>query len=106
MSSAYGGPQQPAAQQCQRYRRDSSRCPNLTTQRDGWCRGDGCDGFRRSSMSSAPPPPDWDGPLPSPSALQPAAPVGVVLPPIDVTAVHITQRAIDSYRFHGGSSES
>lgn len=45
--------------------------------------------------------------MPPPSALQPAAPVGVVLPPIDVTAVHITQRTIDSYRFHhGGSSES
>jgi hypothetical protein len=107
MSLAYGGPQQPAVQQCQRYRRDGSRCPNLTTQRDGWCRGDDCDGFRRASMSSAPPPPDWDSPLPPPSALQPAIPVGVALPPIDATAVHITQRAIDSYRFHhGGSSES
>lgn len=107
MSLAYGESQQPTAQQCQRYRRDGRRCLNLTTQRDGWCRSVDCDGFRRASMSASPPPPDWDSPLPPPSTLPPARPVGQALPPIDVAAVHITQRAIDSYRFHhGGSSES
>jgi hypothetical protein len=102
---AYGGPPQPSAalRQCERFRREGACCTNQTRHADGWCRQDGCGGFRRASTTSAPPPAFSTKP---PDAAQPdsagtAVPHRSALAPM---AVRITTAAIDSYRYHHGGS--
>src|SRR5688500_258909 len=58
LTLAYGGPSRPGGplKRCERFSREGSRCTNETRHADGWCQQDGCDGFRRASTSSAPPP--------------------------------------------------
>lgn len=66
---------------------------------DGCWRLDGCDGFRRASTSSTPPP---VRDAPRPDAMQEEA-VATALP-LRPTAIRICAAAIDSYRFHHGGS--
>jgi hypothetical protein len=105
MTLTYGGPSRPHAplKQCERFSREGTRCTNQTRHADGWCRQDGCDGFRRASTSSAPPP---VRDTPRPDATQQQA-VATALPPrsaLRPTAIRISTAAIDSYRFHHGGS--
>jgi hypothetical protein len=45
---------------CRRRRADGSICANLTDYADGWCRQDGCTGFR-AAIADNPPPTDEPG---------------------------------------------
>ena len=91
--------------QCERYRKDGTRCRNTTAYTDGWCRQDGCPGYMRDRPHVAPK--TAGAPHGTAKHLRASEPWTPEIGLDEVETVRVTTRAIDSFRFHhGGSAHS
>lgn len=90
---------------CTRFHRDGTACTNVTEYLDGWCRQDDCAGFVRPNTSAAP---ETHGSPRGTDTHIRASPVEITDVTLDeIPGVHVTTRAVDSFRFHhGGSARS
>lgn len=85
---------------CTRFHRDGTACTHTTDHVDGWCRPADCLGFVRPDPSRAPA--THDAPRGTATHLHTAPAVSVGLAIDDIPTVHVTARAVDSFRFHHG----
>ena len=89
---------------CARYRRDGSRCRNEASHVDGWCRQPGCDGFIRSRAEIAPE--SIGAPIGTSRHIQETGGTPLPADVSDARSVRVSQRALDSFRFHHGGDEA
>src|SRR4051794_22920708 len=90
-------------ERCQRYRADGSPCAHHTDYRDGWCRESDCPGYTRPDITHAP---ESLGPMRGTRKhLAESGHVPVADGDVEPGLVRVTQRALDSFRFHHGGSE-
>jgi hypothetical protein len=92
--------------QCQRYLTDGTRCGNLTDYHDGWCREPSCPGYVRVAAENAPE--SLGAPHGTRKHIAESGHVRVGGSDLDLERVRVSQRALDSFRFHhgGGASEA
>jgi hypothetical protein len=90
---------------CTRLRADGTECGNLTTNEDGWCRAQGCGGFRgdheRQVVEQFLIPDEWQ------STYVPASASGIPLDPDEAYEIRVTKTAV--IRFvgaHGGTDRA
>ncbi|QRY53816.1 hypothetical protein [Mycolicibacterium septicum] len=91
--------------QCARFREDGSSCINATDNADGWCRQADCPGFVRRDPSQSPAPEPAVAGTPKPHT-EGAAAQAIEVTLNDIDDVHVTQRALDSFRFHHGGGQA
>jgi hypothetical protein len=89
---------------CQRYHADGTRCTHETRYHDGWCREGDCAGFTRRLPDGAPE--SKGAPKGTRKHLNATGHVPVGLDPDEAPDVGLTNRAVDSFRFHHGGSVS
>lgn len=90
---------------CRRYDRAGNRCANLTSNRDGWCRQDGCPGY----VHAIPHVPEGHlDRTPRGTRAHVARTRGrpLALDVDEIDEVRISQRARDAFRFHHGGTDA
>lgn len=90
----------PGMQRCARFRRDGTKCTHITEHADGWCRQVDCPGFVRPDPSKAPE--TFGSPRGTDKHVRASSGGKIDLGVDEVPDVHVTMRAIDSFRFHHG----
>lgn len=88
---------------CTRYTRDGVHCPNRTDNADRWCRASTCPGYQRATTAAAPE--RAYGYVGTATHVRDTGRVEVDLDVDEAETVHVTQRALDSFRYHHGGSE-
>ncbi len=93
----------PGMRRCTRFRRDGTKCTHTTEHIDGWCRRIDCPGFVRPDPSKAPE--TFGSPRGTAKHIRDSSVGSMDLGVDEVPDVHVTVRAIDSFRFHHGGDQ-
>jgi len=94
---------EPGRWPCERFARAGERCRNRTDNSDRWCRATDCPGYQRARADIAPD--IQSGCFGTRRHVAATSDVPAGLDVDETSDVSVTQRAIDSFRYHHGGSE-